>query len=255
MNGITAPVASQIGVCVADTSAMLVKNWGFAAAPTYPGEAYPYLFRFGDPEGVDMLPPPGGVGTTAYGDLTNLEGITGQNNTRSRPDDDPPHAPANTPSEKVFGKHYIVRISTPGVGGPYFDPSYGVTYLDAADFERTAVDGYAVLDPRTPNDKTRRIVRRPGGPVVNIAFVDAGPPIVSLSAPATGSTEVPTSPTLSWHAPTVFVNYYTVHISPSSTFATYSERFIAGNTLTISGLAAGTTYYWRVFADNCLAGC
>jgi hypothetical protein len=33
-----------------------------------------------------------------------------------------------------------------GLGGPYFDPSYGLTYSDSSYFELTAIDGYAVRD-------------------------------------------------------------------------------------------------------------
>jgi hypothetical protein len=53
-----------------------------------------------------------------------------------------------TPAEKVFGNHVIVEIQKSFlpqkyIDTPYFDPSYGVTYHNEADFEERAVYGYA----------------------------------------------------------------------------------------------------------------
>jgi hypothetical protein len=63
-------------------------------------------------------------------DLTSLSTLVGQNT-----------AP---PSEKPFGRHFIVKApSSISVGGPYRDPSYGVIYSSACDFEAKAVAGYA----------------------------------------------------------------------------------------------------------------
>jgi len=65
-----------------------------------------------------------------YGDLKSKSTLAGQNT-----------AP---PSEKVFDAHFIVKLD-PAVAAasPYYDPSYGVNYLNAADFEAKAVKGYA----------------------------------------------------------------------------------------------------------------
>ncbi len=52
---------------------------------------------------------------------------------------------SSPPSEKFFGLPYIIQApSGLSVGGPYFDPSYGVTYSDNCDFESKAIAGYAV---------------------------------------------------------------------------------------------------------------
>lgn len=57
------------------------------------------------------------------------------------------------PSEKVFTYHYIVKApaSPTGVGGPYFDPSYGATYADDCDFEAQEVAGYGSRNSTTPS--------------------------------------------------------------------------------------------------------
>lgn len=74
-----------------------------------------------------------------FGDLTSLTGLPGQN--------------SPTPSEKAFNLHFIVKVpSVPGIGGPYFDPSYGVTYTGACDFEAKAVAGYGEQIPNQPSN-------------------------------------------------------------------------------------------------------
>jgi hypothetical protein len=82
-----------------------------------------------------MVPlPPNGI----FGDLTSDTGAAGQNSA--------------TPAEKFFGSHYIVKApSGLSVGGPYFDPSYGVTYSGDCAFESQAVAGYGTPIPDTNN--------------------------------------------------------------------------------------------------------
>src|SRR5262245_2758303 len=63
-----------------------------------------------------------------YGDAVNQPALPGQNT-----------AP---PSEKVFVAHFIVKPTLAGLAAPYYDPSYGVTYAGANDFENVAVEGY-----------------------------------------------------------------------------------------------------------------
>jgi hypothetical protein len=91
-----------------------------------------------------MVPPqPGGI----YGDVTSLNTLAGQN--------------TSPPSEKMFGSHYIVKVNSSLYSfgqGPYFDPSYGVTYLDANDMELKAIDGYAKPDVAFPTDPARFVV-------------------------------------------------------------------------------------------------
>jgi hypothetical protein len=73
-----------------------------------------------------MVPlPTGGI----FNDLTNGTGAAGQN--------------SPTPAEKFFTAHFIIKAPMSGVGGPYFDPSYGITYSSACDFESKSVAAYA----------------------------------------------------------------------------------------------------------------
>ena len=165
------PLTSFTSVCPTDSifGQMLVQNWGFAPSPTYnPAQTlYPYALTVSPyiPGSSDtMVPPPGGPGTVAYGDLTNLPGIPGQNSQGT-------WIPASAPSEKIFGSHYILKLEDPSLGalaegsGVYFDPSYGKRYNDRAAFE-SGLAGYAVHDQNyPPADTTRWVARQKGGPV------------------------------------------------------------------------------------------
>jgi hypothetical protein len=109
---------------------MFINDWKFRGPPTYPNTA-PWIYKFllgseaGGYLGMATDPPPGPM----FGDLINQPGIAGQNDI--------------TPSEKAFNFHFIVRVDgIPGIGGPYFDPSYGATYTGDCDFETKAVAGY-----------------------------------------------------------------------------------------------------------------
>jgi len=151
VNGITAPF---VRVGVIDGDQMVVKNLTFSTTPTFPAAAafkWKMVFNPAALAAADLMVPaqPGGV----FGDLTNQSTLPGQNT-----------AP---PSEKVFSQHFIVKF-TGGTSGPYFDPSYGVTYTNAADFESKAVDGYGHFNPADAPNEMR--VRRPGGGV-NISLV------------------------------------------------------------------------------------
>jgi len=64
---------------------------------------------------------------TAFGSFTSLPTLAGQN--------------TSPPSEKVFTQHFIIQV--PPTTGGYYDPSYGVTYTNACNFETNAVAGYA----------------------------------------------------------------------------------------------------------------
>jgi hypothetical protein len=74
-----------------------------------------------------------------YGELVSQVGLAGQN--------------SPTPSEKVFGVHYILKITDSDAISDgrlttfYYDPSYGVTYPGEKEeaqrnFEKDAVAGY-----------------------------------------------------------------------------------------------------------------
>jgi hypothetical protein len=108
---------------------MLVNSWSFSNSPKYTDNA-PWEYNFTpvvESGGFGMVPLPS---NSVFGDLTSGPGIPGQNSA--------------TPSEKLFGRHFVVKApANLNVGGPYFDPSYGVTYSDKCDFESKAIAGYA----------------------------------------------------------------------------------------------------------------
>jgi hypothetical protein len=129
-------------------SMLVIRNWCFvgangcpAGSPTYPSEPdYKYLLttNIGDDPMFPQRHP------SDFGDLTNLEGVGGQGSANMRnPDFNPPY----TPVEKVFARHFIVRVleldGQLNAGEQYFDPSYGLTYPSEGGFESRAVSGYA----------------------------------------------------------------------------------------------------------------
>ncbi len=88
------------------------------------------------------------------------------------------------------------------------------------------------------------------------ALIAGGPPppppaAPVLSSPADASTGVSTSPTLSWNASSGATSYR-AQVSTSSTFTTtvYDQSGIASTSTNVSGLSAGTVYYWRANATN-----
>jgi len=80
------------------------------------------------------------------------------------------------------------------------------------------------------------------------------PPVPSaptLASPANGATGVSTSPTLTWNASSGATSYR-LQVSTSSNFSTtvVDQSNITTTSYRVSGLAASTTYYWRVNASN-----
>ncbi|HEY6193966.1 MAG TPA: fibronectin type III domain-containing protein [Candidatus Eisenbacteria bacterium] len=77
------------------------------------------------------------------------------------------------------------------------------------------------------------------------------PAAPTLSSPADGAVDVAVNPTLGWNASTG-ADSYRVQVSTSSTFGTtvVDQSGIAATSDAISGLAAGTQYFWRVNATN-----
>jgi hypothetical protein len=111
-----------------DGAEFLVKNWNYGD-PSYPDDPtfkWKLVFNQAAIDNDDYMVPkqPGNL----YGDLMSFPTLPGQNT-----------AP---PSEKAFSAHYIVKVTLAGISPSYYDPSYGVTYNDADDFENKAVDGY-----------------------------------------------------------------------------------------------------------------
>jgi hypothetical protein len=111
-----------------DLSAFLVKHWTFGPASFPEASEFRWKLIMSEPqetgEPFGMVPP---LAMNVYGDMRSESGISSQN--------------TPTPSEKVFWRHYIVKVAE-AKGDPYFDPPYGITYADADDFERKAVEGY-----------------------------------------------------------------------------------------------------------------
>lgn len=141
------------------------------------------------------------------------------------------------------------------LGGPYFDPSYGVTYANEAGFEHDAVAGYAVADP----GNGKRLFARKLDSTVNIGFVTAGPPSSpTLAAPLDNATNLALPITLTWLPPSTSVRYYRLQIGTESSLANSPDYGPIPSGLTsvstdLLPLAASTKYYWRVKAWNCLA--
>jgi hypothetical protein len=150
VNGI---IGSQTSITTVDGSLFLVKDWNYGApsSPSTPPYYWRETFPLENGNCCGMVPV-----SLVSGDLTSLSTLYGQNT-----------AP---PSEKLFARHFIVEAPAGlSVGGPYFDPSYGVTYQNNCDFENKAVAGYAVLAGQ-PNPPTQVIaVRQPTGSC-NISF-------------------------------------------------------------------------------------
>ena len=166
VNGIP---STMIAIMTKDGTSFMVNAWNFTSVPPtnpYPGYSWKLTLTseyFGSAFG-GMVPP---NTPPKYGDLTSLTGIAGQN--------------SPTPSEKFFGRHFILSVgsSIAGGAGPYFDPSYGVTYAGQSAFESTAVGGYAafaVTNYSGPTPISSNFgVRRPSG-AVNICFaVESAP--------------------------------------------------------------------------------
>ena len=129
VNGIT---MEEVDISAVDSpgTRLLVKDWVFGGAdPTLAPYSWQIILQDEGNGLYGMVPLPVG---SIYGQMVSLATIPGQH--------------TSPPSEKLFFRHFILKDST-GVNptdGPYYDPSYGVTYTDACNFEVKAVDGYVV---------------------------------------------------------------------------------------------------------------
>ncbi|MGH2567296.1 MAG: Ig-like domain-containing protein, partial [Bacteroidota bacterium] len=79
----------------------------------------------------------------------------------------------------------------------------------------------------------------------------SAPAAPSLASPANGATGVAVNPTLSWNASSGAASY-SVQVSTSNTFSTtiVDRSGLTETSFSVSGLANGTLYYWRVNATN-----
>lgn len=142
--------SSFIGIGALADDKFLVKNWAFSSTQTFAGATPTHPWKMLLSEGGNGMVPP--LANDIYGDLTNLLGLPGQN--------------TPTPSEKVFGSHFIVLQ-----GSNFYDPSYGVTYADASDFQSKAVAGFATHVAGEPAAQWH--VRKPSG-ITDIGFFSTG---------------------------------------------------------------------------------
>jgi hypothetical protein len=141
------------------SKAFLVKDWTFTEPGTF-STSPPFSYEMLVDSTGDMVPAPSSATTYGtYGDMINLQTHLGQNT-----------AP---PSEKLFGNHYIVSY-----GSTYYDPSYGVTYTSAQDFENKSVAGYAeILATDNPSPSSTIILRvRKSDGLDNILFTPNNQP-------------------------------------------------------------------------------
>jgi hypothetical protein len=99
----------------------LVNNWNTNNAGTSQSGYYKWRLTFLT-NYLDMVPVPAGAN---YGDLTSLSETQGQG------------SGTNSPSQKIFLRHYIVKYGT-----NYYDPSYGLTYNNAQNMEASSIYGF-----------------------------------------------------------------------------------------------------------------
>jgi hypothetical protein len=108
------------------TQGFIVKNWSFTGSGNSGSSSYPF---FG-------IPDSNFVDTNFYNwkwtEVQDANGIAGQNN-------------ANPAS--WFNNHQLIMID-----GKYYDPSYGKTYENAADFQAKAIDGFWRFTNQTVNE-------------------------------------------------------------------------------------------------------
>jgi hypothetical protein len=131
---------------------MLVKNWSFSTTTTFTNSP-PWDWSLVTSSANEMVPPPDPATPTVYGAMTSDIGVPGQN--------------SPTPSEKIHVNHAIVCIPSTGV---FYDPSYGLTYTGASDFENQALNGYASHFKGDPANQFR--VRNSSG--LNLATFTPG---------------------------------------------------------------------------------
>lgn len=133
----------------------MVQNW-HAVAPDPPNCENPKgmpTIAFAADYG-EMVPSPTDP-KTIYCDYMSDNGLPGQN--------------TPTPSEKFFGNHWIVMYAGTNM---YYDPSYGVTYADAKNFQTKAVYGFVQALPGMGDLTGRVFLQDPT--MVQIRFTPMG---------------------------------------------------------------------------------
>jgi hypothetical protein len=126
-----------------------------------------------------------------------------------------------------------------------FPTSFGLSYFDLNAGSRAIDAGTNIGLPYNGSAPDKG--GRESGTAVAIVVPTAPSPL----SPVDGATGVATNPTLSWSVSNG-ATWYWLQVSTTSDFAApvFNATSIAGTTQGISGLVAGTRYYWRVKGCN-----
>ena len=203
------------------------------------------------------------VGTTIYSaSYSEIEDDTGGGGTAP-----PASAPAElTPADGAGDQPTDVTLAWGDLEGA---TSYDVQVADAASFSKTLtliVDEQGLtatsydldgLDAGTAYYWRVRGRNEGGaGPWATQHFTTAAaspeaPGTVTLSSPPDGTTDAPTTLTLSWQAAATAASYQ-LQVAPSDDFAATAidETGLTDTSREVGPLASSTTYYWRVRAAN-----
>jgi hypothetical protein len=94
---------------------------------------------------------PARAGNDVYGEMTSLPTLQGQNSGNK------------APQEKIFLRHFFLKSETGDSNGKFYDPSYGVIYTGAQNFQDMAVAafctapapvvGHTYWEPRSKNGR------------------------------------------------------------------------------------------------------
>ncbi|MDR1480875.1 MAG: hypothetical protein LBJ00_18275 [Planctomycetaceae bacterium] len=131
---------------------MLIKEWDGGTKPEPAILHADFVVNNYVGEMVPSLTP----GSNVYGQLISLPAIPGQS------------SGSNSPSEKVFAVHYIVKYVSDS-STKYLDPSYGVEYTGEQNFQDNAVD-FVVISTLVDTTKIIAYVRRPLTGSLDISF-------------------------------------------------------------------------------------
>jgi hypothetical protein len=140
---------------------------------------------------------------------------------------------------------YAVQVSTSSGFGSTVSSQTGVTGLSAS------VSGLANgATYYWEVNATNAVGTGAWSSMWSFTTIVAAPGAPTLASPSSGSTNLSTSLTLSWGTVTGAATY-NVLVSTSTSFTTtVSSQNVAGFSVSVSGLADSTTYYWEVSATN-----
>jgi outer membrane protein OmpA-like peptidoglycan-associated protein/outer membrane protein W len=143
---------------------------------------------------------------------------------------------------RVFASNNVPRQEAPGEEQDWWPDAYGTA--------RVGLNFYFGGGKPAEVQEVPPVVLPPPAPVAQ-PVVPAPPLPPVLATPTNGATGVATNPTLTWNASSGATSYR-LQASTDSTFAstTADQSGITTTSYSLSGLAAGTTYYWRVNATN-----